>query len=926
MDTPRAHVRVDAPRVGDPVPTPRPAISWRIETTDATWRQLAAELRWESDGEVTLARIEGEDRLRTRWPFTPLRARQRGALRVRLTGIDGATGDWSAPVEVAAGFLDDGEWDADWIAHPAPDRHAQPTVLQHRFAASGIVRATLYATAVGSYQAEVNGVDVDDHVFKPGWTPFDKRTVHDTTDVTALLREGENTLTFRLAGTWATERFGFRQNAQPRYGEQPRLAAQLLLEHADGSAQWIRTGPAWRGSSGPITDSGLYEGEHHDARLSPAQGEPVRVVDPAPAPDARISPPVRRIEERPVTAVLPSPEGSVLLDFGQNLVGRLRIHVSGPRGTTVTIRHAEVLEDGRLGVRPLRRALSTDSYTLAGTGDEVWEPEFTFHGFRYAEITGWPGTFDPDDVTAIVIHSDMTRTGWFQTSHPLLQKLHDNVVWSLRGNFLSIPTDCPQRDERLGWTGDIQVFAPTAGFLYDVRGFLDSWLRDLTLEQDAGGTVPFVVPDVLGLSRPAAAWGDAAVVVPDVLERLFGDTDTLARQYPSARAWVDLCVRLAGPRRIWEGDFQFGDWLDPTAPPDRPGHAMTATGLVATAYLARSARLLARAATLLDKAQDAAHYRAVSDDVRAAFIREYVTPAGRMISDTPTSYALGIVFDLLPESMRAAAGARLADLVRENGYRIATGFVGTPLILDALTATGHDGTAARLLLETGCPSWLYPVTMGATTIWERWDSMLPDGSINPGDMTSFNHYALGAVADWMHRELGGLSVLAPGAQRIRIAPRPLPGIDDAAVTLDSASGRIEVAWVRAGEDVHVRATIPSGVVAEVRTAQGEHSLGAGIHEWTLPAPSPEPVGAVGLDSSLAQVMDDPVALAVVERALAEHRPAAVDSMRTGTRWTRGQTLAEVVFQYASPAVQREIARRLAALTTSRAPDRIEEST
>ncbi|MEV8241002.1 family 78 glycoside hydrolase catalytic domain [Microbacterium testaceum] len=903
------------------MPSPRPAISWCVETTDATWRQRAAEMRWESGGEVEVARIEGEGRLRLAWPFAPLSARRRGTLRVRLTGTDGETGDWSDPIEVVAGFLGDGEWDAAWIGHPSPDRHAHPAVLRHVFTASGVLRATLYATAVGSYQAEINGVDVDDHVLKPGWTPFDKRTVYDTTDVTRLVRDGENVLAFRIAGTWATEHFGFRQNARPRYGEQPRLAAQLLLEHVDGSSTWIRTGADWQGTSGPITESGLYEGEHHDARRSaPGRWAPVRVVAPDPIPGARIAPPVRRTEERPVAAVLPSPSDRVLLDFGQNLVGRLRIRVSGARGTTVTIRHAEVLAEGSLGIRPLRRALSADSYTLAGSGEEVWEPEFTFHGFRYAEITGWPGAFDPEDVTAIVVHSDMTRTGWFHTSHPLLQKLHDNVVWSLRGNFLSIPTDCPQRDERLGWTGDIQVFAPTAGFLYDVRGFLDSWMRDLALEQGADGTVPFVVPDVLGLSRPAAAWGDAAVVVPDTLERLFGDRDTLARQYPSARAWVDLCMRLAGPRRIWEGYFQFGDWLDPTAPPDRPGQAMTATGLVATAYLARSSSLLADAAGTLGKREDAEHYREASDAIRAAFVREYVTPAGRMLSDTPTAYALALVFDLLPERSRAAAARRLADLVRENGYRIATGFVGTPLILDALTATGHEREAARLLLETGCPSWLYPVTMGATTIWERWDSMLPDGSINPGDMTSFNHYALGAVADWMHRELGGLTMLEPGGRRVRIAPRALPGIDDAAVTLDTAYGRIEVSWVRDGGEVRVRATIPNGVDAEVVTAEGARSLGAGTHAWTLPAPESQPAGAVGLESSLAEVIDDPEALAVVEKALAEHRPAAVAAMRAATRWTHGQTLAEVVFQYASPAVQREIRRRLDALSASRVRD------
>lgn len=914
----RAYLTVEAARPGDPVSHPKPAISWRFEAAEATWRQHTAELRWESAGLVVVAHHQSEERLRVEWPFAPLSARQRGNLRVRVAGKDGVFGDWSNPVSVIAGFLGEDEWNAEWIGHPMPERHAQPTLLRYTFKVSEVVRATLYATAVGSYQAAVNGTDVDDHVLKPGWTPFDKRTVYDTADVTALVHDGKNTLVFRLAGTWATERFGFRQNARPQYGDQPRLAAQLFLELANGETRWIGSGAAWQAADAPITASSLYEGEHHDARLAnPKRWSPARVFESNATPGPRISPPVRRIEQRPVATILPSPPGTLLLDFGQNLVGRLRIRVSGPRGSTVTLRHAEVLEDSRLGTRPLRRAISTDSYTLAGTGVEVWEPEFTFHGFRYAEITGWPGEFDPADVSAVVIHSDMTRTGWFQTSHPLLQRLHDNVVWSLRSNFLSIPTDCPQRDERLGWTGDIQVFAPTAGFLYDVRSFLDSWLRDLLLEQQADGTVPFVVPDVLGLSRPAAAWGDAAVVVPDVLERLYGDRDILERQYPSARAWVELCLRRAASRHVWEGDFQFGDWLDPTAPPDHPGQAMTAPGLVATAYLARSTELLARAAAALGKCEDAQRYRTACGDVRAAFVDEYVTAAGRMVSDTPTAYALGLVFGLIPEDSRSAAGARLADLVRENGYRIATGFVGTPLILDALTATGHDNEAARLLLETGCPSWLYPVTMGATTIWERWNSMLPDGSINPGNMTSFNHYALGAVADWMHRELGGLTVLEPGARRVRIAPRPLPGVDDAAVALESSSGRIEVEWQRQGDEVRIRATIPNGVDAEAPGSDGQRILSAGVHIWTVPSRTPEPLGRVGLESSLAEIIDDPDALSVVEETLAEHNPASVNAMRAATRWTKGQTLAEIVFQYASPEVQREIGRRLTVLSDSR---------
>lgn len=943
-----ARVDIDGPLVGPStvaVPVPLPRIGWRVAAADAEWQQVAAEVRWDGDeGGVRTVRLSGEDRLRIAWPFPALAPRDRGEVRVRVVGSDGEISPWSEPLTVVAAFLGAEEWTAEWIGHPEPDRHAQPAILRHEFEASGVVRATLYATAVGGYQAALNGTDVDDDVLKPGWTPYGARTVHDTTDVTALLREGVNCLSIRLAGLWATEHFGFRQNAQPRYGAQPRVAAQLRLDFADGSHRWVATGEGWAAATGALQTSGLYAGESYDARELPRDTAGRRAEEPGfddrgwspaavtrgdPMPGPRISPPVRRAEEIVPVGMIAGADGAVILDFGQNLVGRLRIRVSGPAGTTVTLRHAEVLDGGRLGTRPLRRASATDRYTLAGTGCEVWEPEFTFHGFRYAEVSGWPGELRDGDVVAVVVHSDLERTGWFETSHPLLQRLHDNVVWSLRGNFLSIPTDCPQRDERLGWTGDIQVFAPTAAFLYDVRGFLDSWLRDLALEQDEAGMVPFVVPNVIGIARPAAAWGDAAVVVPDVLERHFGDIDTLARQYPSARAWTELCLRLAGPRRIWEGDFQFGDWLDPTAPPDRPGQAMTATGLVATACLARSVRLLARAAGLLGREDEAVRYAGVAEEVRAAFVREYVTPAGRMLSDTPTAYALGLVFHLLPEALRAPAGARLADLVRENGYRIATGFVGTPLILDALTATGHDAAAARLLLQTGCPSWLYPVTRGATTIWERWDSLLPDGSINPGDMTSFNHYALGAVADWMHRELAGLSILAPGHRRIRIAPHPLPGIDDASATYESPFGRIVVGWERTGEVVTVVAELPTGVEAEVRlpgpslgagsaVSGGDvFTAGPGSHRWECAVVAAPPPGAVGLGSSLAEVADDPEALALVEELLDAHRPGTAATMRAGTRWTRGQTLAELVFQYASPAVQAEIGVRLGELSESR---------
>ena len=410
----------------------------------------------------------------------------------------------------------------------------------------------------------------------------------------------------------------------------------------------------------------------------------------------------------------------------------------------------------------------------------------------------------------------------------------------MRGNFLDVPTDCPQRDERMGWTGDIQIFAPTASFLADCSGFLTSWLADLAAEQQPDGSVPFVVPDAIrGPEGPAAAaWGDAATVVPWVLYERFADAGVLAAQFDSMRAWTDRIAGLAGKDGLWAGGFQFGDWLDPAAPPEDPAAARTDPDLVATAHLVRSAELVARAAEVLGRDEERSRYTDLAATARDAFAREFVSPSGRLHNDAPTAYALALVWDLLPTpEQRAYAGHRLADLVRAAGFRVATGFVGTPLITDALTVAGEPDLAYRLLLERGCPSWLYPVTMGATTIWERWDSMLPDGSINPGEMTSFNHYALGAVADWLHRVVAGLAPAEPGYRRILVRPVPGGGLTSAAARHETPYGEAAVAWRR------VRRALParrrgSGRRACVRPPAGQRDRGGG-------GPRPPPLGRRG---------------------------------------------------------------------------------
>ena len=620
-----------------------------------------------------------------------------------MTGNDEVQSDWSDSLEIVAGFLDDGEWAAAFLAVDAPDTDAQPAQVRAEFdVRPGLRAAMLYATAQGTYQVEINGAPVDDQVLKPGWTPYHLRLIHESTDVTAQLVTGRNAIGATVAGGWYTERYGFFGQARPYYGTQPSFAAQLVLDYDDGTRETVVTGPDWRAcTSGPLRASGIYAGETYDARRRPVGwSEPgfddggwfsPRLVDVGVVPSARTSPAVRAIEELPAQSILTSPTGKAIVDFGQNIAGRVRIRVTGTAGDQVVLRHAEVLEEGELGTRPLRAAEATDTYTCAGSGVEEWEPRFTFHGFRYVEVTGWPGPLDAADITAVVVHSDMQRTGWFECSNQLLNRLHDNVVWGMRGNFLYLPTDCPQRDERLGWTGDIQVFAPTASFLYDCHAFLASWLVDLALEQSATGAVPLIVPNVLSwATRPAAGWGDAATVVPSVLYERFGDASVLEAQYDSMRAWADQILALAGPRRRWENHFQFGDWLDPDAPVEQPGKAKVHHDIVASAYLYRSTFLVARAAGLLGRVEDAQTYGRIAEEVRDAWLAAYSTPDGRMVSDAPTAYALAIMFEIpRDEQVVARMGDRLAWLVRRAGYHIGTGFIGTPIVLDAMVRTGH---------------------------------------------------------------------------------------------------------------------------------------------------------------------------------------------------------------------------------------------
>ncbi|PSN59887.1 bacterial alpha-L-rhamnosidase [Corynespora cassiicola Philippines] len=615
---------------------------------------------------------------------------------------------------------------------------------------------------------------------------------------------------------------------------------------------------------GPIKQAELYDGERYDAReevagwsspkaASDAQSwVGVEVLDALP-PETRLvagyGEPVRRIETVRAIEKITTPSGKTILDFGQNLVGYLRLKdLKAPRGHTVTLRHAEVLENGELGLRPLRICEARDEYTAKGDDSgESWEPRFTFHGFRYAQIDNWPESGNlMDSIEAVVCHTDMQKIGHFHCSNDMVNKLYRNVCWSMRGNFLSIPTDCPQRDERLGWTGDLALFAPTAAFLYQCSGILKNWLVDFEIaQQRLGGLPATVVPDILsdhklwGLTLPLAIWHDVAVLGPWAVYSATGDVQVLRTQYKSMQQWVnkmDRHVESLTPNLWHPKHFQLGDWLDPAAPPESPWKSATDSKLAADAFLIQTLRLMASIARLVGQPDDASAYEDDFSAARRQFQDEYVSPNGRLSSDSQTAYALAITFDLLSPSQRAGAGARLARIVRTNAFKIGTGFAGTPYVCEALAQTGHGQVAYAMLLNAACPSWLYPISMGATTTWERWDSMLPDGTVNPGEMTSFNHYAFGAVVTFLHERVAGLRREGAGWESIRVEPLVGGGFTSAEAEHFTPYGKAAVSWKVEGDgEFRIEVEVPQGTSAEIviPDGKGEKREKVGAGKWVF---------------------------------------------------------------------------------------------
>lgn len=609
---------------------------------------------------------------------------------------------------------------------------------------------------------------------------------------------------------------------------------QMKITFTDGSESLILTDDSWKSNNdGAIRMNDIYNGETYDATrkltgwnlpgYDDSKWKPVRTGLYNNNIIASEGAAIKKIGEIKPVKVFRSPKGSLLVDMGQNMVGWVRLKVTGPKGNAIKIRHAEVLDKfGEFYTANLRAAKCELNYTLAGTGEEIFEPRFTFMGFRFLEITGFPGDLTTDNITGVVVHSDMPVTGTYESSNPLLNQLQHNIQWGQKGNFVDVPTDCPQRDERLGWTGDAQAFSRTAAYNFDVAAFFAKWLKDVALDQKADGVIPDVIPDVLNrqdakTAAPSAGWGDVAVIVPWTMYQVYGDREFLENQYPSMKAWVEYIRKKSGDSFIWKGGSKYGDWLFYHPPVNNHSEpdGFTEHDFIATAFFAYSADLLAQTARVLGKTDDEKIYSDLFGKIKDVFVREYVTPAGRVGTNSQTSYVLALMFNLLPDDLRPNAARFLVDDIKSRRNHLSTGFLGTPFLCHVLSQNGYNDVAYDLLLQETYPSWLYPVRMGATTIWERWDGQKTDSTFQDAGMNSFNHYAYGAIGDWMYRVSAGLDNASPGYKEIMIQPVLTGRLSFSKASFESPYGTIASGWERKDGKVLLNVRIPANTKATI---------------------------------------------------------------------------------------------------------------
>lgn len=852
-----------------------PRFGWKLRSEKRNTRQQAYRIQvadaadfsrpiWDS------GRMESDHSIQVEYEGPALLSRTRYYYRVQVWDQFGRQSQWSTTEWWETAFLDSSEWQASWIT-PSDDTTGtvSPPVSMLRRAFSlktAVTSARIYATAAGLYEIYLNGSRVGEEWLTPGWTSYQHRHQYQTYDVTEYLREGSNALGIQLADGWYTGRLGWDKQSG-HYGKQRAVLLELHVRYEDGSEETVCTDASWKAAEGPILFSGIYDGELYDARKEqPGWSEDgfddldwqETIVAKLPYSQlvAQENWPVRVTEILTPQQVIHTSSGDTLLDMGQNMVGRVRLNLHFSAGTHLILQHAEVLDrEGNFYTGNLRSAKQRVEYIAKAEGLANFASFFSFQGFRYVKIEGLSELTDTQllqGFTGEVMHSAMEPTGQFQCSDERINQLQRNIVWGQRGNFIDVPTDCPQRDERLGWTGDAQVFIRTAAFNYQVAPFFGKWLRDLKADQRLDGSVPFVIPNILdgndssateGQTNTSAAWGDAAVICPWTQYLCYGDERLLGEQYDSMKVWVEYIRRQGDNEYLWNTGFHFGDWLGLDAK-ENSYIGATPLDLIATSFYANSVRILRDAAVVLGKSHEVRHYSDLLNRIIEAFRREFVTPAGRLAAPTQTAHVLTLMFGLVEGQDRERTARELNDLVVNNKYHLTTGFVGTPYLCLVLSDHGYHDTAVRLLLQDNYPSWLYSVSQGATTIWEHWDGIKPDGTFWSDDMNSYNHYAYGAIGDWMYRYLAGLDMdeTETAYKMIRIYPRFAGGrLTSASARLESPYGMIESSWIEEEGRRTLEVQIPVNTTARITLSGAK--LGS-LMESGNPLTDVEGIGAV----------------------------------------------------------------------------------
>ncbi|MCB9280540.1 MAG: family 78 glycoside hydrolase catalytic domain [Lewinellaceae bacterium] len=826
-----------------------PRLTWQLKTESRGVLQTAYEVRVAEDADNlqkgkkltwSSGKTASAQSVMTPYGGPAVLPGKRYYWQVRVWDNLGNTSAWSAPAYWQTGLMGPAGWKATWIGPGYQEdtiNQASPYFRKAFSVRKKISRATAYVTAHGMYEARINGKKVGDACLTPGWTSYNNRLQYQAYDVTPMLVQGANAVGALLGNGWYRGYIGF-SGQRNFYGKDIALLLQLDIQYADGSAESIVSDGTWKSSTGAVQLSEIYNGETIDARKEKTGWDAAGYDDSGwsgvktagkdvSALVATENEPVRKHETFKPVAVTVTPEGDHVIDFGQNLVGWVQLRITGKAGDKLSIYHAEVLDkDGNFYTENLRAAKQQDNYILKGGGEEFFEPHFTFQGFRYIKVEGFPGELKPEHFTAVALYSDMEPTGSFRSNHALLNQLQHNIQWGQRGNFLDVPTDCPQRDERLGWTGDAQAFSRTATFNMQVHNFFAKWLKDVAADQLDNGAVPFVIPNVLGQGAVASAgWADAATIIPWNMYLAYGDKKILENQFDSMKKWVDF-MSANSTDDLWNKGFHFGDWLFYRPFDDNDGRsAVTDKYLIAQCFYAHSTQLLVNAARVLGKKAEETRYGALLKRIKDAFLKEYVTPNGRLLSSTQTAYVLALNFDMLPENLRAETAQRLVDNIKAYNNHLTTGFLGTPYLCHVLTRFGHADVAYALLMQDTYPSWLYPVKMGATTIWERWDGIKPDGTFQTPGMNSYNHYAYGAIGDWMYRAIAGIDTYedGPGYKHIRIEPHIGGGLTQAAAELKTYYGAVGSAWRLEGGKTLLDVNIPANTTARILlpvTAEG----------------------------------------------------------------------------------------------------------